>query len=95
MNNWASRVSTGPQFIYTGFWRMSRNQNRGSERGTNGRHTKHRLFANELLDFQSKAQDHNLYILDFGMGHIGADTEAHQFWKRNYWASKSNHRTTI
>ena len=51
---WASRVSTGPQFIYTGFRRMSRNKNRGSERGTKGRHTKHRLLADKLLGFKSK-----------------------------------------
>ena len=29
------------------------------------------------------------------MGHIGADTQAHQFWQMKYGASKSNHRTTI
>ena len=48
MNYWASRVSTGPQFIYAGFWEMIRNQNRG------GKHTKHRILADELWGFQSK-----------------------------------------
>ena len=40
---------------------MSRNQNRGFERGTKGRHTKHRLLADELLGFQSKHRT-TLYV---------------------------------
>ena len=60
-----------------------------------GRHTSTPIVFHELLGFQEQPQDHNLYILDLRMGHFGADTQAQQFCYMNYWASKSNHRTTI
>ena len=44
MNYWASRVSTGPQFTYTGFWNGA----------FWGRHTSTPVLADELSGFKRK-----------------------------------------
>ena len=48
------RSGTLVKFRYTGFWRMSRNQNRGFELGTRGRRTSTPALADDLVGFKSK-----------------------------------------
>ena len=79
------RATTWHQFIYTWFGNWALWADTSSTP----------YLTDEILGVQEQLHDHNLYILDLGIGHFGHIRQARHNWQINCWASKSNYMTTM